>query len=579
MTEVPPTMNHSRAAKSTLVIALAATLSACGGGSSGGPMPPPTTAPTQSGGAPTAYTCPSSLRTASVIAAAQGLSAPVRRSHRVESFTDTGETSSLLTVTYRASVREAVSALDARVRAAGAQPLGTLDFDRLGTSARIIHVSSANAQHVASDLRAQPGVLSVNAARRIAIQRVSAPFETNDPFFRGVAGSIPPLYQTSTTEGQWDMHVIGLDDAFAYSQANNGSGIVNANALGSTSVRLAIVDTGADLTHPDLSGASVARSQCYITDAAGTSTSTGTFVTDPLGHGTDVTGIAASTSNNAYGFTGAAGRVSLMLYRVFPTPIDACANDNSTDPQCSAWDIDIASAINDAVQNGANVINISLGAGTCVNGQDSDSIQGSAIANAIAHNVIVVAAAGNGGKGSVSAPGCDPGVIAAGASAWNDGQPNGSQYTGGNSEYVASYSNHDSSNTFRSASSWGIVAPGGDANGSGDNDNVHWIENIWTTTPYQSSPTDTKFTGACGPDPFGETGNCRTFIDGTSMATPHVAGAAALVLAVNPSYGSPAAMKHLLCGTADDIGDPNQGCGRLNVYRALAKAVGDPSGP
>ncbi len=63
------------------------------------------------------------------------------------------------------------------------------------------------------------------------------------------------------------------------------------------------------------------------------------------------------------------------------------------------------------------------------------------------------------------------------------------------------------------------------------------------------------------------------------MATPHVAGAAALILAVNASYQSPAAMKQLLCQSADDISDSHQGCGRLNVYRAMATAIGDTSPP
>jgi subtilisin family serine protease len=63
------------------------------------------------------------------------------------------------------------------------------------------------------------------------------------------------------------------------------------------------------------------------------------------------------------------------------------------------------------------------------------------------------------------------------------------------------------------------------------------------------------------------------------MATPHVAGAAALILAVNPGYQSPAAMKALLCQTADDIGDSHQGCGRLNVYRAMATALNDSNLP
>ena len=68
-------------------------------------------------------------------------------------------------------------------------------------------------------------------------------------------------------------------------------------------------------------------------------------------------------------------------------------------------------------------------------------------------------------------------------------------------------------------------------------------------------------------------------IAGTSMATPHVAGAVALILSVNGSYQSPSAMKALLCSTADDLADTHQGCGRLNVYRAMATALGDLSPP
>jgi hypothetical protein len=63
------------------------------------------------------------------------------------------------------------------------------------------------------------------------------------------------------------------------------------------------------------------------------------------------------------------------------------------------------------------------------------------------------------------------------------------------------------------------------------------------------------------------------------MSAPTVAGAAALILAAAPSYQSPTKMKTLLCTTADDIGDAKEGCGRLNVYRAMAVAVGDPKSP
>ena len=70
------------------------------------------------------------------------------------------------------------------------------------------------------------------------------------------------------------------------------------------------------------------------------------------------------------------------------------------------------------------------------------------------------------------------------------------------------------------------------------------------------------------------------------MATPHVAGAVALILSATGTsgrYASPTAMKTLLCSTTDQLtttgSTQNQGCGRLNIYRAMATALGDPSPP
>lgn len=56
-------------------------------------------------------------------------------------------------------------------------------------------------------------------------------------------------------------------------------------------------------------------------------------------------------------------------------------------------------------------------------------------------------------------------------------------------------------------------------------------------------------------------------------------GRGGAILGVNPSYQSPTRMKQLLCATAHDIGDSREGCGRLDIYRAMATALSDPSPP
>jgi subtilisin family serine protease len=483
------------------------------------------------------------------------------------------------------------SAIAQREQQARATLVRTFDFPSAGTLTRVVRVSTANLVSAQAALRAQFGVRSVDVVggRRYRLS-VTAPYYPNDPYFNGFPASnghaatfhVAPYDESANVPGQWDMHAISLEHAFAYSQAGNGSGIVNPLALGSASVKIAIIDTGEDPNHPELQG-KLAAQRCFITDPNGLQ-STSNFSLDPDGHGTDVSGIAAAATNNAFGFTGAGGNVMIYGYRIFPTPDANCESTNPTDAQCSASTTDIVSAIQDAIANNVNVISLSLGGGGCTNGADQDSLEGQAIGAAIAKNIVVVAAAGNDSRAPLEAPACVNGVIAAGATSLADGKTNGSGVTSGTAnapvEYVASYSDHGTPGAaLHSASAWGIVAPGGDPGGNTDADELHWIINIWTSTPFSASDA-----GACTDDYPNLQGttpplDCVVIIAGTSMSTPHIAGAAALILSVNSSYQSPAKMKQLLCATADDIKDPNEGCGRLNVYRAMATALKDPKLP
>jgi subtilisin family serine protease len=563
-------------------------------GGAGAPSPTP--------GPDAAYACPSSDSDTSSARGdlAQAHGDAVRRLPRRRATSAPNATR--LEVIYDRSVANgAARTIAGREEQLGARLVRSIDFAYIGRRAHVLAVPADRAAATEAALRSELGVeqVAVSGSRRRP-STVAQRYFTHDPYFTGF-NAIAPDFESfnpqtdASVPGQWDMHDIGLDDAFEYSQPGNGSKVQNAAALGSSSVTIAVIDTGEDPTHPELSG-KIRLQHCFVTDPNTEIASSTDFETDPDGHGTDVAGIAAAKMDDGIGFVGAGGNTLIAAYRVFPEPDDSCESA-APDAQCGADTADIAAAIEDAVSSQVNVISMSLGGyienenqGCISPGVDGDLVEGSAVADAIAAGIVVVAAAGNDGNGALEAPACDTGVIAVGASALDDGQGNGSGHTGGTAttpvDYVASYSDYDSTDasTPRSASAWGIVASGGDPQGASDADDLHWIENIWTSTPFTATPGDVTFAGQCTADYPNTTDvtppvDCRTLIAGTSMATPHVAGAAALIIAVNSTYQSPTKMKQLLCSTADGIADPHQGCGRLNVYRAMATALGDSALP
>lgn len=455
----------------------------------------------------------------------------------------------IIEVRYRAATlaahRSEASDLISR---AGGNVRAEIDAATTGDRIQIVDVPQGSEEDAIRQLRTNPLVQdATRSAARYAFSTTAA--FTNDPFFNGFSpNNTPPLYQGSNSGGQWDMHAICAANAWGYGNANS-TGVTHSGALGG-SVNIAIIDTGADLTHPELANRAVYAEQVLNGNVTpGLST-----MHDNDGHGTDVAGIAAATGNNGVGFTGVAYAAPLMIFKVFPDPPSGGCPPGSTSSQCSATGADVGLAIQDAVAHGAKVINLSLGSST------PDSAEESAVAAAISAGVTVVAASGNESASTLDYPGADPGVVAVGASTINDSNPSAV------GEAVASYSNYSAANP-----TWGLIAPGGDPASNTDNDDLHWIENIYTSTAADS------FTGRfCLVDPSGTTTDCRILIVGTSQATPHVTGAVALMLSVNPAL-TPAAIKNTLCTTARNINNPKQGCGRLDVYRAVAAAVGDPS--
>jgi thermitase len=169
---------------------------------------------------------------------------------------------------------------------------------------------------------------------------------------------------------------------------------------GSSSTLIAVVDTGIDATHPDLAGRVVDQ----------TTVNSGTDQLDHAGHGTVVAGAAAAIPNNHEGLAGVAYRASLMDVKV--------RDDASQSTTCDS----IADGIVYATDNGANVINVSLGSGAgCSPLED-------AAAYAWAHGALIVAAAGNGAGDYPVYPAVYAHVIAVGATDNQDRRASFSEY-------------------------------------------------------------------------------------------------------------------------------------------------------
>jgi subtilisin family serine protease len=339
--------------------------------------------------------------------------------------------------------------------------------------------------------------------------------EPDDPYFTGI--------------DQWGLQRIGL-----LPQGSDESGW-DIETGESSDVVVAIVDSGIDFFHPDLSRETIwqnPREQLngedddgngYVDDVIGWN-----FVDDDnnpwdlTGHGTHLAGIIAAATDNGEGIAGINRRARIMPLKA----LNFVGRGRS---------VTISEAIYYAVENGARVINLSLG------GHHVSEIEKTAIDYAAQRDVLVVVAAGNEGAdaGDYGPAGLDN-VITVGASGPDDRRT-----------------------TF---SNWGtvvdLVAPGTD---------ILSLRARRTDFILFSDATDYEagraFVGS----------DARYYrASGTSFSAPFVSGVASLILARDPSLDA-ASVRRMLLQSARDLQTPGldhqTGYGLLDARAALA---GDP---
>ena len=264
---------------------------------------------------------------------------------------------------------------------------------------------------------------------------------------------------------------------------------------------IAILDTGIDETHPDLKGKLIAGKN-FTKDGDADHTQ------DIYGHGTHVAGIAAAETNNGIGVVGVAFPANIKIMPVKVLGDDGCSDTGS-----------VANGIKYAADNGANVINLSLG------GRGSETLK-NAVNDAWDKGVLIAAAAGNDGGGRKRYPASYSNVMSVAATNYNDN--------------AASFSNFNDEID--------ISAPG---------------VNVFSTFPTYKFVLETKY----GRSQDYDLGS------GTSMAVPHIVGLAGLLFAQDDTRTN-VQVRTIIEETADDLGtegwDRHFGWGRINVYNALS---------
>lgn len=355
--------------------------------------------------------------------------------------------------------------------------------------------------------------------------------EYAEPDYQGIAAAtaaeaIPP--NDTYLNRQW---YINNDGTFPRGAVKAGADLQLLDAwdieTGDSTIIIASIDSGVKTTHPELKRRIWKNANeingndtdddhnGFIDDVHGWNFITNSnLITDDNRHGTHVAGVMAATANNSTGYSGIDWHCKIMVCKVLSGDL-------------TGYYSDFIEAIHYAVDNGANIINMSLG------GDAYSKAFEEAVLYAESHGVLIVASMQNDNTDKPYYPAAFDPVIAVGATDPNDTRSlNFINAKGG-----SSYGQHID-----------VVAPG---------NYIYGLNNI-------------------------NNDNYSSLFGGTSLATPMVSGVLSLLMANQPTLTTVEVRERLFTTCDDQVGDivediagwdPYYGFGRVNAYRILTNSI------